>query len=89
MEELKWGGEPRKQKDAKAYAEAVKEVGRELGVPVVDAWSAFMEKAGWKMGDEVLVGTKESGKSEVLEELLYDGQFSSNLDRNSGLINNL
>jgi lysophospholipase L1-like esterase len=58
-----WGSPPptRKAVDAQHYAELVKEVGKEAGLPVLDIWSAFMEKAGWK--------------SKELEELLYDGEF--------------
>lgn len=76
MLEFKWGGECRKAENAKAYAEVVKAVGKELNIPVVDVWGAFMEKAGWKEGDD-LVGTTEGGKNVILETLLYDGQFSS------------
>lgn len=73
-----WGAPPptRKAADAKLYAEIVKEVGREAGVPVLDIWSAFMEKAGWKEGDPLPIpGTLELGMSKELEELLYDGRF--------------
>jgi isoamyl acetate esterase len=73
-----WGAPPptRNAADAKLYAEIVKEVGREAGVPVLDIWSAFMEKAGWKEGDPLPIpGTLELGKSKELEELLYDGRF--------------
>jgi len=66
----------RKQVDAKAYSEVTKEVGKEFGIPVVDAWGAFMKKAGWKEGDE-LVGTMEKGKNDVLTGLLHDGKFSN------------
>jgi hypothetical protein len=62
----------RRAKDAKEYADAVKEVGKECGIPVLDVWGAFMKAAGWK-GESVLPGSEESGKSEVLAELLYDG----------------
>lgn len=52
----------------------MKEVGKEAGVPVLDLWTLFMEKAGWKGGDE-LPGEERLGKSEVLAELLPDGEF--------------
>ncbi|KAH8795418.1 GDSL Lipase/Acylhydrolase family protein-like protein [Hyaloscypha finlandica] len=71
-----WGVPPptRKAMDAQEYAELVKEVGKEAGVPVLDVWSAFMEKAGWKAGDPLPIpGTLELGKSKELEELSYDG----------------
>lgn len=58
------------------YAQAVREVGREADVPVLDVWTAFMERAGWKEGD-VLNGTKELGKDPVLKTLLSDGRLSA------------
>jgi len=63
----------RKAVDAKAYAGAVREVGEEMRVAVVDVWGICMKKAGWKEGDEVLPGTREVGRNEVLAGLLYDG----------------
>tara|TARA_R110002060_G_scaffold28024_5_gene37944 strand:+ start:892 stop:1356 length:465 start_codon:yes stop_codon:yes gene_type:complete len=72
-----WGatGETRKAKDAQEYAEIVKQVGKEAGVPVVDAWSLCMEKAGWKEGsDEVLPGGDAGVRSAVLADLLHDGK---------------
>jgi isoamyl acetate esterase len=65
----------RKAVDAKAYADAdaVKEVGEEERVAVVDVWGAYMEKARWKEG-EVLPGTREGSRNEVLAGLLYDGE---------------
>ena len=75
MTEGNWGGISRKQIDAKEYAEATLEVGKELGIPVVDAWGLCMERAGWKAGEE-LIGTIESGRHAVLETLLYDGKSS-------------
>jgi hypothetical protein len=65
----------RRAKDAKEYADAVKEVGKECDVPVLDVWTAFMKAAGWN-GQGVLPGSEESGKNEVLAELLYDGESS-------------
>lgn len=76
LEELRdeWGftGEVRKAKDAAEYAGLVREAGKETGIDVVDVWSLFMNKAGWKAG-EVLPGSKELGKNDVLANLLYDG----------------
>jgi hypothetical protein len=71
-----WGytGEVRKAVDAAEYAELVREVGKEAGVSVLDVWSLFMKKTGWKAG-EPLPGSKAMGKSEVLAELLYDGVY--------------
>lgn len=64
----------RQAKDAAAYADVVRQVGKQTGVPVVDVWTAFMEKAGWEPGStKALPGSAELGKNEVLAELLYDG----------------
>jgi isoamyl acetate esterase len=74
-----WGVPPptRKATDAAEYAELVKEVGKEADLPVLDIWSAFMEKAGWKTGNPLpLPGTIELGKSTELAELLYDGELA-------------
>jgi len=57
-----------------AYAQAVRDLGRELGVPVLDLWTAFMREAGWNGSFDVpLVGAKEAPQSEVLVGLLHDG----------------
>lgn len=66
--------ETRKAKDAADYAKAVRDIGNEYGVPVLDIWTVFMEKAGWKVGDFAIPGSKELGKSQVLSSLLYDGK---------------
>ena len=58
----------------KRYADACREVGREVGVVVLDVWAIFMAKAGWKEG-EGLVGSKEVARNGVLERLLSDGEF--------------
>ena len=57
----------------KKYAEACLEIGKELDVVVLDLWSAFMAKAGWKVG-EPLAGSTAAPKNEVLTELLRDGE---------------
>ena len=54
------------------YADACREVGNELGVTVLDLWSTFMVKAGWRSG-EPLPGSKKAPMSRILEELLHDG----------------
>ncbi|TVY15874.1 hypothetical protein LARI1_G006975 [Lachnellula arida] len=43
-----------------------------MEVALVDVWSACAKKAGWKDGDEILPGTREVGRSEILTGLLYD-----------------
>ena len=64
----------RSAEHTKKYADACREVGTELGVVVLDIWSIFMAKAGWKEG-ETLVGSKKAARNEVLEKLLSDGKF--------------
>ncbi|KAL3457292.1 GDSL Lipase/Acylhydrolase family protein [Aspergillus heterothallicus] len=54
------------------YAEAVVQVGGELGVAVVDLWSTFMKSVGWREGD-VLVGSRDAPKDEDFEGLFTDG----------------
>ncbi|OXC65348.1 hypothetical protein AYX13_05591 [Cryptococcus neoformans] len=57
------GPEPEQNRDAKVtkqYAEGCKEVGAELGVPVVDFWTAIVEGAGGE-------------KDEQLAPYFYDG----------------
>ncbi|CAD6565840.1 MAG: hypothetical protein ASARMPREDX12_006792 [Alectoria sarmentosa] len=56
----------------KEYADACRQVGAEVGVVVLDVWSIFMAKAGWKEG-EPLIGSKKLARNEVLEKLLVDG----------------
>ena len=64
----------RSAEHTKKYADACREVGAEVGVVVLDVWSIFMAKAGWKEG-EPLVGSKKVARNEVLEKLLSDGEF--------------
>ncbi|KAK4983844.1 hypothetical protein LTR50_006971 [Elasticomyces elasticus] len=54
------------------YAEAVREVGEQLNVPVLDIWKAFMQRAGWSEG-QPLPGSKDVERNAVLTELMHDG----------------
>lgn len=56
------------------YAQVVRDVGSEMDVAVLDIWSAFMEKVGWKFG-QPLIGAKGVSQIEGLElpTLLIDG----------------
>lgn len=56
----------------KMYADACREIGKELGVPVLDLWSIFMAEAGWRKG-EPLAGSIKDKRNKVLGELLHDG----------------
>ena len=66
----------RRAKDAAEYAEAVREVGKEASVAVLDVWTDCMKAAGWKGGDATLPGSIFLGKDPVLAGLLHDGKSS-------------
>lgn len=57
----------------KLYAEAAKEVGASLGVPVVDLWTAFMTSAGWNEG-QPLIGSREVPNLDQFSGLFTDGK---------------
>lgn len=60
--------------NTKVYADAAREVGRELGVAVTDLWGAFMAVAGWRDGQgQPLAGSREVERNEKLEGLFTDG----------------
>jgi len=67
---------PRTAAHTKKYADACREVARDLDLPLVDLWQAFMSKAGWKEGAP-LTGSKDVGKNEELQKLLRDGMSST------------
>jgi len=61
----------------KTYADAVVQLGAELGLPVVNLWKAFMAKTDfnadvWKLGDD-LPGSLDVSQNDNLVELMYDG----------------
>ena len=56
----------------KLYADACRDVGNEIGVVVLDLWSAFMLKAGWIPG-QPLSGSKAVVKSLIFQNLFTDG----------------
>ncbi|KKK13998.1 hypothetical protein ARAM_006906 [Aspergillus rambellii] len=62
----------RTNRQVKAYAEAAREVGESLGVPVVDIWRAMMTAVGWKEG-EPLTGSREAPNHEKFASLFTDG----------------
>lgn len=73
VELLKGFMQPRRNAaTTKKYADACREVGKHLDIPVVDVWSVFMKAAGWKEGQK-LEGSKELPPNSKLNELLIDG----------------
>ena len=66
----------RSAEHTKKYADACRDVGKELNVEVLDIWSIMMAKAGWKDG-EPLVGSKKVARNKVLDELLVDGEITT------------
>ncbi len=63
----------RKAEATKAYAEAVQDVAQENGVGVVNLWSIFMERAGWRPGEPLLGSKYVEQKPDGLPKLLSDG----------------
>lgn len=76
MDEHQLAERQRTAEHTKMYADACYEIGKELGVPVLDLWSVFMAEAGWREG-EPLAGSIKIGKNNVLGELLEDGMRPS------------
>ncbi|OAX78346.1 hypothetical protein ACJ72_07349, partial [Emergomyces africanus] len=62
----------RKASQTKLYADACREVGKALNVPVADVWTAFMTAAGWSP-DMPLAGSRDVPVNEKLQALLSDG----------------
>ncbi|KAJ5151204.1 Esterase SGNH hydrolase-type subgroup [Penicillium canariense] len=58
---------------AKTYADAVKEVGASLKVPVADIWSAFMLAVGWQEG-QPLIGSRDVPNNDRFGTLFTDGE---------------
>lgn len=56
----------------KQYADASREVAKDMEVACVDLWAAFMSKAGWQTGDP-LYGSQELAESHVIRGLIHDG----------------
>ncbi|KAL6351712.1 hypothetical protein LRP88_15003 [Fusarium phalaenopsidis] len=57
------------------YAQAMREIGKEESVPVVDLWTAMMRTTGLKDGgvDAILPGSSSTSPSMELGRLFYDG----------------
>ena len=59
------------------YADVVREVGKHLGIAVLDIWTIFIQMAGWRPGDRHLPGSKEMNRALIFGELLYDGELNT------------
>lgn len=55
------------------YADAARQVGKELGIAVLDMWKIISTKAGWQPGMHPLPGSRSLPQNAVLDELLRDG----------------
>jgi len=65
----------RTAENTKRYADAIRDVGKDLGIPVVDLWSAIMLEAGWNPdSNEPLPGSMDAPHSDVLAKYLIDGE---------------
>ncbi|EXJ69280.1 uncharacterized protein A1O5_07316 [Cladophialophora psammophila CBS 110553] len=74
VDEWQLGSTERTAEHTATYASACREVGKEMSIPVLDLWTIFMSKAGWKEGSTgALVGSKDAPRNEVLGKLLNDG----------------
>ncbi|KAG5304213.1 GDSL Lipase/Acylhydrolase [Histoplasma capsulatum G186AR] len=62
----------RKASQTKKYADACRQVGKALNVPVADIWTAFMTAAGWVEG-QPLPGSRDVPANKKLQALLSDG----------------
>ncbi len=57
----------------KQYADASREVARDMKVACVDLWTAFMSKAGWQPGHP-LYGPQNLPENDVIRGLIRDGK---------------
>lgn len=64
----------RKASQTKKYADACRQVGNALNVPVADIWTAFMTAAGWVEG-QPLPGSRDAPANKKLQALLSDGMY--------------
>ncbi|KAM0716268.1 hypothetical protein Q7P37_007713 [Cladosporium fusiforme] len=57
-----------------SYAEAVRQVGKERGIPVCDVWRAMMRRAGWDEGSpKPMPGSSNARTNRTLQEFFSDG----------------
>lgn len=65
----------RKASTTGQYASAVRQLGHELGIPVVDIWSALIDRAGGNAADDqsLPIGSFECPRNEALQKFFTDG----------------
>lgn len=66
----------RKAEHTKLYADAAKDVAKELNVTSLDLWTAFMRHAGYDEKSGKLPGSKEIEQNAFLRMLLHDGELA-------------
>ncbi|KAH8589539.1 SGNH hydrolase-type esterase domain-containing protein [Bisporella sp. PMI_857] len=62
----------RSNKRTKQYADASREVAKDMNVGCLDLWTAFMSRAGWKPGDP-LYGSQDLPENGAIRSLIHDG----------------
>jgi len=55
------------------YAQGVRDLGQELGLPVLDVWSAMVTRSGNTRDQPICTGSIDAGINEVLQSYLHDG----------------
>lgn len=74
IDEWQLGNQDRTAVVTAQYADACRQLGQELGLPILDLWTIFMSKAGWTPGQSgPLIGSKAAPQNPVLDSLLSDG----------------
>jgi isoamyl acetate esterase len=66
-------GGTRTAERTKLYADITKEVGKELGVAVVDIWTCLMEKSGWQP-ETPLNGSLAVSRNWAFSQFFVDGK---------------
>lgn len=60
----------------KQYADASREVAKDMNVACVGLWTAFMSGAGWKPGNS-LYGSLDLPENDAIRGLIHDGEYCS------------
>jgi len=57
----------------RSYARAVCDLGKELDIPVLDLWTAFMSTTGWTIEEPNIPGSLQLAENSALVDLMHDG----------------